>query len=307
MYGARPEGTQGDAGFMMAAVIVMVFLVLLALTVAAPRIAMSIKRDRELEAQHRANQYVRGIRLYYKKFGHYPGSIEQLQKSNNQRFVRQKYLDPMTGKDDWRLIHVGENKTKVKGFFGEDLPGLAGGLGSASSLSNGTGSTTGNSTSAFNNSGIGGAGASGQGTTATGGVGNGGTGTGGTSSTGSTGTNAGTGTSSQSADDLKGTGGPIMGVGSSATGEAILTVNEQTNYQDWEFLYDPRIEQLYAKGNLLGGGGLTSGSSSGNGLGTAPVSNGFPGQTNNPGGNGTNGANGTNGTNGSNGLGTTPQ
>ena len=106
---------------MMAAVIVMVFLVVLALTVAAPSIARSIQRDREIEAQHRANQYVRGIRLYYKKFGHYPGSIEQLQKSNNQRFVRQKYLDPLTGKDDWRLIHVGENKTTVKGFFGEDL------------------------------------------------------------------------------------------------------------------------------------------------------------------------------------------
>ena len=212
------------------------------------------------------------IRLYYNKFGQYPGSIEQLQKSNNQRFLRQKYLDPLTGKDDWRLIHVGENKTKVKGFFGEDLPGLAGGLGAASSLSSGTSSTTSTSTSAFNNSGIGGAGASGQGT---GGLGNGGTGTGGTSSTGSTGTNAGTGTSSQSADDLKGTGGPIMGVGSSATGEAILTVNEQTNYQDWEFLYDPRIEQLYAKGNLLGGG-ISSGSPSGNGLGTTPINGTLP-------------------------------
>ena len=139
----------------MAAVIVLVFLVLLTLTIAAPRIAMALKRDRELETQHRANQYVRGIRLYYKKFGHYPGSIEQLQKSNNQRFVRQKYLDPMTGKDDWRLIHVGENKTKVKGFFGEDLPGLAGGLGSAAGLqSGGNNSTTGNSTPAFGNSGV---------------------------------------------------------------------------------------------------------------------------------------------------------
>ena len=273
MNGARPKVLTGDEGFLLAAVIVLVFLVLLTLTIAAPKIAMQLKREREIEAQHRANQYVRAIRVYNIKFkGQYPGSIEQLQKSNNQRFLRQKYLDPLTGKDDWRLIHVGENKTKVKGFFGEDLPGLAGGLGAASSLSSGTSSTTSTSTSAFNNSGIGGAGASGQGT---GGVGNGGTGTGGTSSTGSTGTNAGTGTSSQSADDLKGTGGPIMGVGSSATGEAILTVNEQTNYQDWEFLYDPRIEQLYAKGNLLGGG-ISSGSPSGNGLGTTPINGTLP-------------------------------
>ena len=194
---------------MMAAVIVMVFLVVLALTVAAPTIARSIQRDREIEAQHRANQYVRGIRLYYKKFGHYPGSIEQLQKSNNQRFVRQKYLDPLTGKDDWRLIHVGENKTTVKGFFGEDLPGLAGGLGSAAGLSSGTGGTTGGSgtQSAFNNSGIG----SGAGSNSPGGIGNGGTGTGANSGTGATGSNGGPGISSQSTDDLKGHGRPDHG------------------------------------------------------------------------------------------------
>ncbi len=263
---------------MMAAVIVMVFLVLLALTVAAPTIARSIQRDRELEAQHRANQYVRGIRLYYKKFGHYPGSIEQLQKSNNQRFVRQKYLDPLTGKDDWRLIHVGENKTTVKGFFGEDLPGLAGGLGAAAGLSSGTGGTTGQSGSgsgsAFNNSGIG----SGAGSSPAGGIGTGGTGTGATSGTGATGTGSGAGISSQSTDDLKGTGGPIMGIGTSKSGDSVLNVNGEGTYQNWEFLYDPRIEQLYAKGNLLGGG-ITSGSPGGNGLQTTPINGTLPGQS----------------------------
>jgi hypothetical protein len=35
-----------------------------------------------------------------------------------------------------------------------------------------------------------------------------------------------------------------MGVGSSATGNSILTPNEQTTYETWEFLYDPRVEQL---------------------------------------------------------------
>ena len=146
---------QGDEGFVLAAALVMVFLVLLALTIAAPRVAMAIKRDREVEAKHRGDQYVRGIRMYYKKFGHYPGSIEQLEKSNNQRFLRFRYLDPMTGKDDWRLIHVGENKTKVKGFFGEDLPGLGTGLGAASGMTGtGSGGTTGGSgsTSVFGGS-----------------------------------------------------------------------------------------------------------------------------------------------------------
>ena len=48
--------------------------------------------------------------------------------------------------------------------------------------------------------------------------------------------------------------GPIMGVGSSATGNSILEINEQTTYDTWEFLYDPRIELLYKQGQAAGGG-----------------------------------------------------
>jgi hypothetical protein len=44
-----------------------------------------------------------------------------------------------------------------------------------------------------------------------------------------------------------------MGVGSSATGNSILVVNQQTTYQTWEFLYDPRIEKLKAAAALNAG------------------------------------------------------
>ena len=63
------------------------------------------------------------------RIGHYPGSMEQLEKTNNMRFLRQQYVDPMTGKADWRLIHVGEAKTTVKGFFGQPLSGAGSGVG----------------------------------------------------------------------------------------------------------------------------------------------------------------------------------
>ena len=250
----REQGQSGgDEGFVLLMALVMVFLVLLALTIAAPRIAKSIQRDREVEATHRAEQYVRAIRVYHKKFNNYPSSVEQLEKSNNQRFLRQKYLDPLTGKDDWRIIHVGENKTTVKGFFGQDLPGLGGGLNAGGLQSGGTGQTTaGTGNGTGGNSSIGG-----------------------TQNTGSnsTGSSVGTGIGSQDAASATGGGGgPIMGIGSSATGEAMVTVNEQTNYQDWEFLYDPKIEQLYAKGSLLGGP-----PTSGTGLGTGTSS--LPGTT----------------------------
>jgi len=54
--------------------------------------------------------------------------------------------------------------------------------------------------------------------------------------------------------------GPIMGVGSSATGNSIIVVNEQKTYETWEFLYDPRIEQLKLKAQLMNGSSDSLGS-----------------------------------------------
>lgn len=123
---------EDEQGFMLIGVIVLVFLVMLALSVAAPKVALNLRRDREVESIHRGNEYIRAIQLYYRKFGRYPGTMDQLVKSTNIRFLRQKYPDPMTGKADWKLIHVGEAKTTVKGFFGQPLAGIpsgGGGLG----------------------------------------------------------------------------------------------------------------------------------------------------------------------------------
>src|SRR6201991_1148937 len=120
---------QGGQGFMLVGLIVAIFLILLALSVAAPKVAQDLRREREVEAIHRGNQYVRAIRLYYRKTNTYPATIEQLEKATNIRYLRQRYVDPITGKDDWRLIHVGEAKTTVKGFFGQPLAGLATGPG----------------------------------------------------------------------------------------------------------------------------------------------------------------------------------
>jgi type II secretory pathway pseudopilin PulG len=291
----------GEDGFLLVAMIVATFLVLLALSIAAPRIATQLKRDRELETQHRAKQYVRAIRMYYKKFNSYPASMDALKKSNNQRFLRQEYVDPMTGEKDWKLIRVGQNKTKVKGFFGEDLPGLPGGLGAAAGMSSGSSGISSGSGPAFGsspNSGMTGGSALGGGSSPNSGASassNGsasgpgspfGTGSG-SSSGSSSGTSFGTGSGSgfgSSTDSLNGGVGPFMGVGVPKSGEAILTVNEQVNYQDWEFLYDPRIEQMYAKANLLGGG-ISSGSATG--LGSAGnLGSGF-GATTGPGNTGT--------------------
>ncbi len=128
---AKPETKQANAeeGYLLLTVLVMVFLVLLALSVAAPRVAKEIQRDKEQEAVQRGLQYRRAIQLYYKKFGAYPSDMKQLEKTNEIRFLRKRYKDPITGKDDWRLIHMGEAKVPPMGFFGQPLQA---GLSSAS-------------------------------------------------------------------------------------------------------------------------------------------------------------------------------
>ena len=118
---ANPEPPNQEEGYVLLTVLVMIFLVLLALSVAAPKVAREIQRDKEQEALERGLQYKRAIRLYYKKFGAYPTDIKQLEKTNEIRFLRKRYTDPITGKDDWRLIHMGEAKVPPMGFFGQPL------------------------------------------------------------------------------------------------------------------------------------------------------------------------------------------
>jgi type II secretory pathway pseudopilin PulG len=270
-----------EEGFALIILIVAIFIILLFLGIAAPKVAHDLRREREIEATHRANEYVRAIQLYYRKFNSYPTTIDQLEKTNNIRFLRKQYDDPMTGKPDWRLILVGQNKTTVKGLFGQPLAGIP---------TTGIGGT---STPGSPATGAGGAAGTFGGTT-TGGLGVGGNTSSGTSGsttfgqTGATGSNSGssfgsttgsttgtTGIGSQSATDFKGAAGPFMGIGHNYSGDSIITLNEQTDYSTWEFLYDPRIEQLKAKSSLFGGGAATSatspalGSSFGNG--TSPA------------------------------------
>lgn len=65
------------------------------------------RREKEQLLIDRGHEYVRAIQLYYRKFKpRYPPSIEALESTNQMRFLRHRYNDPFTGKDDWRLIHT---------------------------------------------------------------------------------------------------------------------------------------------------------------------------------------------------------
>ena len=144
-----------ENGFTMMVAIFLLALFTLAMAVAAPEMAKQIQLDREHETMERGKQYVRAIQLYYRKFHAYPPSVDALVNTADIRFLRQKYTDPLTGKNDWRMIHFGQAKTQTLGFFGKPLmgAGMAGG-----SVLAGTGPSGGNMP--VQNGGLGGAGSS---------------------------------------------------------------------------------------------------------------------------------------------------
>ncbi len=72
-----------------------------------PRTAFETARNREEMLIERGEQYKRAVALFYRKNNRLPAKIEDLESTNNVRYLRRRYIDPMTGKDEWRIIHAG--------------------------------------------------------------------------------------------------------------------------------------------------------------------------------------------------------
>jgi type II secretory pathway pseudopilin PulG len=154
---SRPGKTRHEEGFLLLGVLFMVLLVTIALAIAAPKMAEAIRRDKEIETVHRGLQYARAIQIYFNKYGRYPNTIDQLVKSDNQRFLRKRYLNPMTGKDDWRIIHYGEAKVPPVGLFGQTV-GQTGGITPTGATNGASATGIGGSSSPFGGSGTSGSG-----------------------------------------------------------------------------------------------------------------------------------------------------
>ena len=126
-----PESRQ--AGYMLLTVLLFVTLLVLASAAVAPRMKMQIERDRDEEMIHRGVQYSRAIKRFYKKFGRYPNSLQELENTNNLRFLRRRYKDPVTGKE-FKLLHMGEVKLFAQGVAGLPIAGAANAPGALGAL-----------------------------------------------------------------------------------------------------------------------------------------------------------------------------
>jgi type II secretory pathway pseudopilin PulG len=257
----RRPGKPGEEGYLLLSIMFLLFLLLLSLSVAAPKLARSIQRDRDVETMERGKQYIRAVQLYYRKFHAYPPSVDALVKSNDIRFLRKKYTDPITGKDDWKPILFGQNKVPVAmGFFGQplgttSLAGIGpsgnntpGGLGGGLFPSSANGSSPTDTPSA--------------------GAAAGGTSTGSGTGTGN-GSDNGSGTSGQTFG-----GGGIIGFSPGSSKQSILIWKKKDHYNEWEFTYDPIMDMRTMSGGNTGAIGQPA-SSTTTPVGSTPTGSGF--------------------------------
>src|ERR1700747_2555166 len=120
-------------GYMLITLMLGFALMAIGLLAVLPEIGQQIKRDREEEMRHRGTSYMRAIQHFYKKTGRYPMRVEELENTNNLRFLRKRYKDPInrdpaTGQErDFKLLHqtdISLNNGPVLGQIpGQSLPG----------------------------------------------------------------------------------------------------------------------------------------------------------------------------------------
>jgi type II secretory pathway pseudopilin PulG len=249
MKSIRPQPR--ESGYVLLAVMLTLTLMLIALSVEAPRIAQQIKREKEEELIHRGKDYATAVkRFVHKSGGQYPASIEQLENTNHIRFLRKKYVDPMTGEANWKMVHVGEAEIKIPA----PNPGLSGGGGTNPGLGgSGSGGLTTNPAAVTPPTGLAQTlnPATGQQQTQAGGAGQ-----------------LGSLTTTGIGNGQTVGGGQIMGVASVSKKEGIKEFNDKDHYDEWYFVYDLRLEQSGGTGVTVAApraGGDTAGSSGGTG------------------------------------------
>jgi type II secretory pathway pseudopilin PulG len=263
-----------DRGYILITLILFVALIAIAAVVMAPLIAFQVKRDREEELIHRGVQYSRAMKHYVKKFGRYPTRIEELENTNQVRFLRRRYKDPITGKD-FKILHMGD----VQMAFGAGIAGAvpAGGLNPGAPGAPGAPGGLGGPNGAMNNVAMAGGLAAAQGINAgnpsqSPGIGGPGAATiatqnGGQDAEENSGEDAAPGAPKPGASPAAGApgapsgpgaagagpgaqtfgGGPMVGVASTSKEKSIRIFNKKDHYYQWQFIYDPSSD----RGGLL--------------------------------------------------------
>lgn len=101
------QGRNSQGGYALLAILVAAVVVSIMLARSLPREAMRAQRLREERLIMRGEQYKRAVELYFREHKKYPEELDDLEDTNGVRYLRRRYQDPITGEDEWRLIHMG--------------------------------------------------------------------------------------------------------------------------------------------------------------------------------------------------------
>jgi type II secretory pathway pseudopilin PulG len=125
-------------GYAFVVLMIAMTVMLIALAAALPSVYHESQREKEEELIFRGNEYARAIYLFQRQFQRFPKSVDELIRTNNIRFLRHAYKDPMSPKGKWRFIHVAGNgmvidsltmgpqaQTQFVGASGQSPPGGA--------------------------------------------------------------------------------------------------------------------------------------------------------------------------------------
>ncbi len=258
-------------------VIFFVTLLLLTAMAAAPNILTEGRREQEKEMIWRGKQYARGVKLYYRKMGRFPTSIDDLTepKLGSLRFMRQAYKDPMNKQDgSWRFIYVGPAGQLIGSLkppqtlqfapAGAGAAGIVGSVGPGTPAQPGIGISTAAGQNPFGTQ---------PGTAQPGGM-TAGTNPIGTNPAGTTGTpvsadqgDAGSNPQAIPTGDTPTIiGGNIIGVGSKINRSSIIVYEHAKNYRLFEFIWDPSKDIF-----VVGQPGLQTGTGLGQPAGQSPL------------------------------------
>jgi hypothetical protein len=203
---SRRSGQRGYA--LLFAMFLVATLVILG-TAASRVIRTEGLRQKEEELVWRGNQYVRAIRLYFRKNGRFPKNLEDLTKYKfgEVRYIRRAYKDPLNNEDgSWRLIYMAPNGQLIGSVMKKSL-GLAGLPGMQGPPGTGTGSQN---PAGSQNPQLPGSEATGQGAA-----------------------------QEQVISEGQMMGGSLVGVASKVKRNSIRIFNDGHTYFQWEFIWDP--------------------------------------------------------------------
>jgi hypothetical protein len=103
----HPPAKSKECGSALLMVLIFAAVIAIALYREMPVAVFEARRQKEQLLVNRGNEYKQAVKLFVRRLGTFPPTIDALERTNNVRFLRHRFVDPFTQKDDWRLIHAG--------------------------------------------------------------------------------------------------------------------------------------------------------------------------------------------------------